>query len=703
MKAIIKNILMTFSVTAAVGIATTFAQDKSANPVPTENDFYHIVTLPVPEGVELEVGGLTLLPDGSIGASTRRGDIYIIQNPYQLDGSLPYYKKFASGLHEVLGLAYKDGAFYCVQRGELTKLIDKNGDGKADVYETVYAWPISGNYHEYSYGPVIMPNGNMMVNLNVGFDNEWWRGKSLVKWRAWTLEITPDGTMTPYATGLRSPAGQGLIDGDYFYSENQGDWVGSGYIMQLNKGDFAMHPAGLRWAADPLSPVKVRTEDIYSRVNPRFNDPEGKIEDRDPKRPYKTLFEVAAEVKGMKLPAVYLPHSVLGTSTSSMVQIPKDDKFGPFAGQVIIGDQGQSRLNRIFLEKVKGEYQGAAFTFREGFESGVLRLAWGADGSLFVGQTNRGWGSKGQKLYGLERVVWAKKTPFEMKAVRAMADGFEIEFTQPVNKKAAADPDAYNVTGFTYKYHPVYGSNTIREKIHVVNAAVVSEDGLKVRLVIDSLREKYIHEIRVDDKVTSVEGNTPLLHPVAYYTLNNIPEGDKLNVPKRKPKPVHDMSGMDMTMVKPAAESKAKAATVAGVALKKNQTTKPASWTTIDQTITLGTKPGLKYDKLELTIKAGSKVKLTFTNNDDMPHNFVVVQPGQAVAVGEMAMKLGLASTKLSHIPNTPLLLFNTTLVGPGSSQTIYFVAPTKPGKYTYVCTVPGHFYVMQGTLTVVK
>jgi len=700
MKAIFKNILLAAAVTASVGCTATFAQNSPEKAVHTEKDYYRIVTLPVPEGVELEVGGLALMPNGDMGVSTRRGDVWIIQNPYQLNGSLPFYKKFATGMHEVLGLAYKDGAFYCVQRGELTKLIDKNGDGKADVYETVYSWPVSGNYHEYSYGPVIMPNGNMMVNLNVGFDDEWWRGKSLVKWRAWCLEIQPDGTMNPYATGFRSPAGQGLIDGKYFYAENQGDWVGSGYIMQLDRGDFAMHPAGLRWATDPASPVKVRTEDIYSRVNPRFNDPEGKIEDRDPKRPFKTLWEVASDIKkGYKTPAVWVPHGTLGNSTSSMIQIPNNDSFGPFAGQVLVGDQAQSRINRIFLEQVKGQYQGAAIPFREGFESGVLRLAWGADNSLFVGQTSRGWGSTGQKIFGLERLVWAKTTPFEMKAVRAMPDGFEIEFTKPVDKKAAADPDNYTITGFTYKYHPVYGSATIREKVSNINAAIVSEDGLKVRLVADSLREKYIHEIKVDKAVVSADSSFSLLHPVAYYTLNNIPDGEKLNVPKRKPKMAHDMAGMNMQMGK-AAPSTAKAAAVGGVALKKNQTTKPASWTTIDQTITIGTKPGLKFDKTDLTLKAGSKVKLTFTNNDDMPHNFVVVPQGEAIAVGELGSKLGLQAVKLNYIANTPKILFNATLVGPGSSQTIYFVAP-KAGKYTYVCTVPGHFYVMQGTLTV--
>lgn len=700
MKAIFKNILITCSVTAMLGNSAAFAQNRAAKSGVGEKDFYRIVTVPIPEGVELEVGGLALMPNGDMGVSTRRGDVYIIQNPYQLNGSLPYYKKFATGMHELLGLAYKDGVFYCTQRSELTKLIDKNGDGKADVYETVASWSLSGNYHEYSYGPIIMPNGNMMVNLNAGFfDSEWWRGKSAKPWRAWSLEITPDGTVNPYATGFRSPCGQGLIDGKYFYAENQGDWIASGYIMQLDKGDFAMHPAGLNWAADPSSPVKVRLNDIYSHVDPRFNGSQGKIEDTDPKRPYLTLAEMSAQVKGFKTPAVWLPHGVLGNSTSGMIQIPKDDSFGPFAGQVLVGDQAQSRINRVFLEQVKGQYQGAAFAFREGFESGVLRLAWGADNSLFVGQTSRGWGSTGQKLFGLQRLVWAKKTPFEMKAVRAMPDGFEIEFTKPVNKKAASDPDAYTITGFTYKYHPVYGSSTVREKTSIVNAAIVSEDGLRVRLVADSLREKYIHEIKVDSKVVSADSSFTLLHPVAYYTLNNIPDGAKLNVPKRKLKMEHDMAGMNMDMGTPAPSS-AKATAANGIALKKNQTVKPATWTTIDQTVTLGTKPGLKYDKADITIKAGTKIKWVFSNNDDMPHNCVIVPQGQAIAVGELGMKLGLQSVKLSYIPNTPKLLFNTTLVGPSSAQTIYFVAP-KPGKYTYVCTVPGHFYVMQGTLTV--
>jgi glucose/arabinose dehydrogenase len=140
-----------------LGSAGLSAQGKYAAEGPREEDYYQMVTLPVPEGILLEVGGLAVMPNGKLAVSTRRGDVYIVENPYMTNGTQPYYRQFATGLHEILGLAYKDGALYMAQRGELTKLVDRNNDGKADRYETVYAWPLSGHYHEYSFGPKLGP------------------------------------------------------------------------------------------------------------------------------------------------------------------------------------------------------------------------------------------------------------------------------------------------------------------------------------------------------------------------------------------------------------------------------------------------------------------------------------------------------------------------------------------------------------------
>jgi len=104
---------------------------------------------------------------------------------------------------------------------------------------------------------------------------------------------------------------------------------------------------------------------------------------------------------------------------------------------------------RMTLEKVSGVYQGACFPFREGYASGLVRIRFGIDGSLFGGMTSRGWASTGPAPYALQRLVWTGKNPFEMKNIVAKPDGFEIDFTIPVDRKAAQDAERYEVNGFT--------------------------------------------------------------------------------------------------------------------------------------------------------------------------------------------------------------------------------------------------------------
>lgn len=520
---IMKNVIKIFI--SLLTCSNVFAQNTA------ENEYYRIITIPVPEGMILEVGGITTMPSGDVALATRRGDIWIINNAYMNTGTAPYYRKFASGLHEILGLVYKNGSFYCAQRGELTKLTDKNGDGRADSYETVANLPISGHYHEYTFGPKLMPDGSMIITGNVAFgDEEWWRGESRRPGRGWAMKISEDGKVEPYATGMRSPCGIGAIDGEFWYGDNQGDWMGSGFIAQVNKGDFMGHPAGLRWTGEPNSPVKLTTEQLYAKIDPRktkdangyYIKPENIASERG-----KYLFEMKKDVPELKLPAVWLPHGVLGISTSEIIKDVSNGAFGPFTGQLFVGDQGKSNLTRVFIEKVNGEYQGAAFPFKDGFQSGTLRMVFGNDGSMFVGETNRGWGSAGSTTAGIERLVWTGKMPFEMKTMKATPDGFEVEFTKPVNKATAADFKNYQIRSFIYKYQPVYGSPTVDEKFLTVKGLKVSDDGLKVRLLVDGLRQHYIHELKVNS-VKDTDGKT-LLHGLAFYTLNNIPSGEKMS------------------------------------------------------------------------------------------------------------------------------------------------------------------------------
>jgi cytochrome c551/c552 len=344
------------------------------------------------------------------------------------------------------------------------------------------------------------------------------------------MHIFEDGHMEPYATGFRSPCGLGMINGELFYTDNQGDWFGSGGVWQVKQGDFVGHPAGLRWTNLPNSPVKLTQERFFSFVDEgRPKDPNGNYTkpENSVTAPFVTLMDVKKKIPELRLPAVVLPHGIQGISNSEIVPIP-EGSFGPFAGQLLVGDQGQSKIMRVVLEKVKGEYQGVSFDFRSGFQSGVLRMAWAKDGStLFVGETNRGWGSAGEANEGLQRLVWNEKMPFEMKTIRSKPDGFEIEFTLPVNKKSAEDLASYAVESFTYKYHSVYGSPMVNIAKCPVKGVKVSEDGLKVRLIVDSLRLDYVHNITLEG-VREKDNSYSLIHPTGYYTLHNLPEGDKL-------------------------------------------------------------------------------------------------------------------------------------------------------------------------------
>ncbi len=622
----------------------------------SESDYWKIEKISTPEGIVLEVGGLAFDDQGNLGVATRRGEIWVLKNP---GSATPEFTRYAHGLHEPLGLNFKDGSFYCAQRGELTRLTDTNQDGKADRYEALYSWDLAGNYHEYSYGPVFTPEGDMLVTLNLGWIGY---GASLSEWRGWLVKITKEGKLEPIATGLRSPAGFGYnAQGDVFYTENQGDWVGSGRMTHLETGDFAGNPEGLRWTNREGSPLQLKPDAI--------DDTRG-----------LTLYEYAQEVEELKLPAVWFPHGVMGTSTSGFINL--EDEFGEaFSGQILVGDQGRSKIMRVVLERVDGVYQGACFPFANGFNSGVLRLQWDPDHrAVYVGSTSRGWSSGGKDPFALERMVWTGKTPFEMKRIGAHEQGLRVEFTQPVDQERLQNPDSYEITDFTYLYHHHYGSPVQDKQTRTIRKITAAADGRSAILHLDGLRKGYIYEVRAPG-LRSVNGEA-LLHDHGYFTLNKIPGGGE-------------------AITQGLASSEPQAANNK-LDRAKNPTEMPTSWTSgPDQEIAIKTLPGLKYDTEVINLKPGQKVKLTLENDDDMLHNLVITEPGQANTVGEIALKLGLDGEAQQYVPDMEQVLYYLKVLQPESSETIYFEVPQEPGDYQFVCTFPGHHTTMQGILRV--
>ena len=176
---------------------------------------------------------------------------------------------------------------------------------------------------------------------------------------------------------------------------------------------------------------------------------------------------------------------------------------------------------RADLEKVGGEYQGAAFILVEGngLRAGNNRIALSPDGkSLYTSQTSRIWGTS----EGLQRIVYTGKMPMDILHMRLIKDGFELEFTKPVSTETASNLSNYSFTHYYYKYHLTYGSPKTDVTPVQVRQAKVSADGRKVSLTLDQLVPLRVYELH--PKGILARDGEPLCTQEAAYTLNRLRE-----------------------------------------------------------------------------------------------------------------------------------------------------------------------------------
>ena len=475
-------------------LSCLYLKSHSQNPT-EESNHYPISEIPIPDNLVLEVGGIEILPDNKIAVSSRRGDIYVVEGAYTENPDDDKWTPWAIGLHEVLGLAWKDGWLYATQRPEVTRMKDTDGDLRADIFESVSsAWGINGDYHEYAFGSRHDPEGNIWVVLCLTGS-----GGASSDFRGWCVRITPDGKMLPTTSGIRSPGGIGQNHvGDMFYCDNQGLWNGTSSIKPLPVGGFVGNPTGNKYYE--------LTEAIGKRP-------------KDPKSGSRISIE-RDKIPELIPPAAMFPHGKLSNSPTG-IACDTTGEFGPFKNQLFVGEQTMSTVLRVALEKINGVYQGAAFPFRGRFKSGNVAVRLGPDGSMFVGGTDRGWGARGGKRFALERCHFNGKVPFEVLKIEAKPDGFKVNFTEEINKSSAAAIESYTISCYTYIYQSGYGSPVVDKSTPIIKSATVLEDNKSVHLKIEGLVKGNIHEINFPG-IRNLNDNN-LLHSVGYYTLNEIP------------------------------------------------------------------------------------------------------------------------------------------------------------------------------------
>lgn len=123
----------------------------------------------------------------------------------------------------------------------------------------------------------------------------------------------------------------------------------------------------------------------------------------------------------------------------------------------------------------------------------------------------------------------------------------------------------------------------------------------------------------------------------------------------------------------------------------------------VDARLEIGVTPNLlEFDVEEISAKAGQTIQLVFKNTGNMEHNLLLLEPGTLQEVGNLADKMiSSGGRSKNYVPDTPSVIANTPIIQPGEAATITIEVPEEPGEYRYICTIPGHWRSMQGTLVV--
>ncbi|MCP8900887.1 family 16 glycoside hydrolase [Gilvimarinus xylanilyticus] len=409
-----------------------------------------------------EALGLALAKDGTIVVATRTAGIWRIK-----DGQ---WQLFAEGLFDSLGVQIEDDHGLQVvvgQKAELTRITDTDGDGMGDKFDTLFdAHGYHGNYHTYMHGPARAADGAYHVSLNLAHadeavykaDGEFMGSQG--GYSGWNIRVTPDGEYSLYASGLRSPAGLSTgPEGKLWYTENQGEFVGTSKLFMLEQDKFYGHPSGLV----DLPGKKPDSSDIQ--------------------------WENVADTRERAV--LLFPHNIVANAPGHPVWDTTGGEFGPFAGQMLVGDQTQSNLLRVVTESVGGRLQGAVIPFMSGLESGVMRGLFLPDSSLLVGQTGRGWQAKGGHVAALQRIRYDGETVAPaIKSVNVTESGFRLSLTQPL-KEALIDGSVL-VRSWVYRDAPDYGSPEMDQRDESVKVSL-SDNGQELLLTLANTEQTQVH------------------------------------------------------------------------------------------------------------------------------------------------------------------------------------------------------------------
>ncbi|HWE04299.1 MAG TPA: DUF6797 domain-containing protein [Tepidisphaeraceae bacterium] len=447
-----------------------------------DNAPYVIDTLPAPDKNPyhswIRFTGIDFFPDGHRAAlCTWSGDVWIVSG---IDHDLKYltWKRFATGLNNPMGVKIVDGVVHTIDRSQITKLIDLDGDGEADFYQNINNdCTLTTNFHEMAFDLQTDSQGNFYFSKSSAI---WAPPIRLAEDAGCVLKVSKDGsTLEKLCTGLRAPNGVSVGPDDKVYcTDNQGNWVPSCPINLVKKDAFygyAYHDGR------PLPPTE------------------------------------------REKPLCWIPY---GRDKSSGTLVwDMTDQWGPFKGRMIECSYDCS-IFAVIEEFVGDQVQGGVTKFQLHFPSGVMRGRFNpADGQLYLAGL-RGWSSRAVNDECFQRVRYTGKTIVVPVAVRTLHDAMEVTFNADLDAKSI-DSDNIAAEQFNVVRTERYGSPEFSVKnpkkaghdVVEIKSAKLLADGKTVALEIPGLAP--VTNFNLTFKLTAADGSP--VEQELDYTINRVP------------------------------------------------------------------------------------------------------------------------------------------------------------------------------------
>ncbi|EDY84304.1 Copper binding protein, plastocyanin/azurin family [Verrucomicrobiia bacterium DG1235] len=584
---------------------------------------YVVDSLGVPLGNPYQspmfLSGLDFFKNGEAAISTFFGDVWIVSNIDQGLKNLNW-KRFASGLHQPLGLEIIDGTIYTIGRDQITALHDLNKDKEADFYENIFnGFETFTGSHDYNTGLQSDDKRNLYFASAKGGVRQY----SLL-----------DGATHVLADQIRNPNGIGVSPtGKVLTSAQEGEWTPASMIIDASSGGSY----GWSLESDSHEPTP---------------------------------------------PLAYIPRGV--DNSSGGQTYVSSEKWGPFSGSFIGLSYGDCS-HYLILESE--DRHGAIIPLEGEFLSGIHRARFHPiDGQLYTIGT-QGWGTYAQYDGSFERVRYLGRETGKPISFRVFENGVRLDFATPISFEGSnITPKNFFCQQWNYRYSSGYGS----PEYSIQNPKIIGHDPIEIQSIhilengsslfiemtdLQAAMQTHLHYAFEDERPNPLSGDLF----ITALDLENTFQLDGQSMAKSKTLNISEF--VTKTSIR-----------------KENSSRDPNA-----RTIILKALPGLKYDKNSITVSAGERITLRFENADAMPHNWILGRSGSYNRIGALADSelADPAFSENGYVSKSDDIIAAIPTVNPKGQSETTFYAPNQPGTYPFLCTYPGHWKIMKGTLIV--